>query len=616
MSSTRNTKFILLLIVSILIIGCSSDAVDWQDEIVYFILIDRFADGDPSNNTGTDPASYLPFDGSYPPALRHYQGGDLKGIIDNLDMLKGMGVTTLWISPFIDNSNTDYVGWWPYHGYHPIEFRRVDEHFGSLQDLKQLVEQVHVRNMRIIFDMPFNQVAPDHRWLRDPDREDWFHVDVNGIPFDITDWNDQDQIERGELHGLPDLAQENPDVYEYLVEISKYWITETGCDGFRLDAVKHIPLNFWKRYNREIKEFAGKDFLLLGEVFWGDINRIKPYQGIGFDALFDVPGYYAIRNAFAANASMAHFSDYIRSVSQQMKPELRATLIDNHDVARFNTDLGKDGWLRTKIALTWLLTSPGMPVIYYGTELGMTGAPVRHPASGQPQDYLNRRLYPDRPNIKQGAHKLYSSVLMKMRHNKDALRRGAFHEIYKDWSVYAFTRSLGSETYLVVLSTSSTREHLPIPVPGGRGLTSEPLMILGEGSARLMEDEIYLKLPPLSANIWQLDMKISSDTPQWTEFTDRRSGDFQEIDFIWFDKENTTEKIQIAGDFSNWEPMDLDVVRNADTLRMQIRLKPGRYEYKFVINDTLWVTDPFAMKYAVDPWGGRNGVVQVWLAKD
>ena len=205
---------------------------------------------------------------------------------------------------------------------------------------------------------------------------------------------------------------------------------------------------------------------------------------------------------------------------------------------------------------------------------------------------------------------------MKMRHNKDALRRGAFHEIYKDWSVYAFTRSLGSETYLVVLSTSSTREHLPIPVPGGRGLTSEPLKILGEGSARLMEDEIYLKLPPLSANIWQLDMKISSDTPQWTEFTDRRSGDFQEIDFIWFDKENTTEKIQIAGDFSNWEPMDLDVVRNADTLRMQIRLKPGRYEYKFVINDTLWVTDPFAMKYAVDPWGGRNGVVQVWLAKD
>ena len=191
--------------------------------------------------------SHVPYDSDNPNALKTFQGGDLKGVIKKLDYLSELGVSIIWLSPFFDNSDTDYVGWWPYHGYHPIDFYKVDEHFGTIEDMKELVSSAHNKNIKVIFDLPFNQTAADHPWLSDSTRQGWYHTDPNGNPIEITDWFDQNQIEMGELHGLPDLAQENEEVYIYLLEMSKYWIDETGCDGFRLDAVKHIPKSFWSR---------------------------------------------------------------------------------------------------------------------------------------------------------------------------------------------------------------------------------------------------------------------------------------------------------------------------------------------------------------------------------
>ncbi|MCF6237952.1 MAG: hypothetical protein L3J79_03915, partial [Candidatus Marinimicrobia bacterium] len=355
------------MVVSLM--GCGGHQPQADTEIMYFILIDRFVDGDPTNNAGNTPESYLAYDGTNPEALKHYQGGDLNGITQSLGSLKAMGITMIWISPFLDNSNTDYVGWWPYHGYHPIDFYAVDEHFGTLDDLKVLVAAAHEMGLKVIFDMPFNQTAADHPWIDDASKRDWFHLDSHGAPYAISNWFDQEQIEIGELHGLPDLAQENPEVSEYLFEVSQYWIEETACDGFRLDAVKHIPLDFWRDYNRRIKTLAGPDFLLLGEVFWGAADRIQAYADVGFDYLFDIPGYYAIRNTFNKGGSIKDFSAFYATTGQQLGSNPLATLIDNHDVARFNVGLGEQAWQKQLLALGWLMTSPGLPVIYYGTEL-------------------------------------------------------------------------------------------------------------------------------------------------------------------------------------------------------------------------------------------------------
>jgi len=602
--------FVILL--SLFIIHCGGRGTgDWEEDIVYFILIDRFHDGDPSNNDGGVPESHWMWDGVNPEALKTYQGGDLVGIIKRLDYLRSMGVTTLWISPFLDNSNTDYVGWWPYHGYHPIDFKAVDEHFGTLEDLKLLVNEVHARQMKIIFDMPFNQVAADHPWLDDPEKQDWFHWGPDGNPVDITDWFDQDQIERGELHGLPDLAQENDEVYDYLLEVSRYWFEETGCDGFRLDAVKHIPVDFWRKYNRDIRELAGEDFLLLGEVFWGEVERLEPYIGLGFNALFDIPGYYAIRNAFAQNASMAQLSDFLRASTETIHPEIRATLLDNHDVPRFNTRLGESGWDRTRVALTWLLTTPGMPVLYYGTELGEEGAPLINPFDQEPQDYLNRLPYPENTTIRQTARLTHTIGLIQMRRNKDALRRGDFHELYKDWSIYAYLRSDERSAFLVVLSTSSVQEYLNIPLPKGYALSEDPLKMMGNGSARLEEEGLFLRLPPFAAGIWQLDQTPPDDLAHWVPFTDRLSGDFVKQPFFYFDERRQVRSLQIAGDFTNWQPRDVDTRRSGDTLHFQIPLKPGRYQYKLVLNGQDWIADPEADGFVMDPYGGRNSQIYV-----
>ncbi len=597
----------LLLVLSLL--GCTDDKPQPDTGIMYFILIDRFVDGDSSNNSGDNPDSYLPYDGDNPEALKHYQGGDLAGITQSLDSLKAMGITMIWISPFLDNSNTDYVGWWPYHGYHPIDFYAVDEHFGTLADLKDLVEQAHAIGLKIIFDMPFNQTAADHPWVNQESKISWFHLDKQGQPFDITDWQDQQQIEQGELHGLPDLAQENPAVSQYLYDVSKYWIEETGCDGFRLDAVKHIPLDFWRAYNPKIKSLAGPDFLLLGEVFWGEADRIRPYAELGFDYLFDIPGYYAIRNTFNKGGSMKDFSEFYEVSELTLGSTAFATLIDNHDVARFNVDLGEDAWPKQMLALGWLMTSPGLPVIYSGTELGLPGyAPVS--AAGEPQDYLNRIPYPKQFSQAQAEMKAQFTELVRMRHEHPALVSGQFNEIYQDWSVYAFIRSGQGEQLLTIFNTASTEEYLSVPELTGLEIRTTH-QIYGSGVLRLEQQELWLRLPPHSLSVWQFDGAVQPGLPTRVTFSNRLSRDYHVIRLFYIDSQALVKTLQVAGDFNNWSPQDYSGFRAGDSLFIEVPLKPGDYNYKFVLNGETWLADPQAADFSTDPYGGRNSILKV-----
>ncbi|MBC8375192.1 MAG: hypothetical protein H8E26_04040 [FCB group bacterium] len=576
---------------------------------MYFLLIDRFVDGNPENNAGNNPQSYQAYDGTNSEALKHYQGGDLLGVTQSLDSLKALGISMIWISPFIDNSNTDYVGWWPYHGYHPIDFYKVDEHFGTLEDLKALVEAAHLRGLKIIFDMPFNQTAADHPWIDDESKRSWFHVDEHGEPYAITDWQDQEQIERGELHGLPDLAQERAEVSDYLFEVSKYWIEETGCDGFRLDAVKHAPINFWKAYTKRIRDLAGPDFLLLGEVFWGEAWRIEPYDDIGFDFLFDIPGYYAIRNTFNKGASLGDFSKFYELNTQNLPNTTFATLIDNHDVPRFNVDLGENAWKKQMLALGWLMTAPGLPVIYSGTELGMKGYSVGN-VSGESQDYLNRLPYPEAPSDEEMKQKKQFIELINLRNQYPALSRGDFKELYKDWSIYAYVRTWGGEKILTCLNNAATQEFISIPLPQSMGVT-ELHKIYGEAVIRQEEGELLLRLPPNTLSVWEFQGEMNEDLPVWVEFKDRLSADYQVKELYYIDHNNSINQLQIAGDFNNWTAFDYSTSRRGDSLFIEVPLKPGRYQYKFILNGETWIADPNALEHSTDPYGGRNSILTV-----
>ena len=593
----------------VLLTNCTPAIEPAPAEIMYFLLIDRFVDGNPGNNQGNNPSSYEPYDGTNPQALKHYQGGDLQGVTQSLDSLKAMGITMIWISPFIDNSNTDYVGWWPYHGYHPIDFYQVDEHFGTLEDLKALVADAHGKQMKIIFDMPFNQTAADHPWISDESKKSWFHMDETGEPYAITDWQNQEQIEQGELHGLPDLVQENTEVANYLFDVSKYWIDQTDCDGFRLDAVKHAPLSFWRDYTQRIRKLAGAEFLLLGEVFWGEAWRIEPYDDIGFDFLFDIPGYYAIRNTFNKGAGIGDFSKFYELNNKNLPNTALATLIDNHDVARFNVGLGENAWKKQMLALGWLMTAPGLPVIYSGTEIGMKGYSVGD-VSGETQDYLNRLPYPKVLSQEQLLHKKQFTELTTLRNEHSALSLGDFKELYKDWSVYVYIRSYGDEHILVCLNNASTQEFLSIPIPPTLNI-SDFEKIYGEAAIRIEGDELYLRIPPNSLSAWNMDAEVSAVLPQRVPFTNRLSADYTLIDLVYYDPDRSVQQLEVAGDFNNWTPQQYSSVRHADTLHIEIPLKPGSYSYKMVLNGKEWVADPEATEFSLDPYGGRNSILTV-----
>jgi len=576
---------------------------------MYFILIDRFVDGDPSNNGGFNPDSYMPYDGTDPEALKRYQGGDLRGITQSLDSLQTIGISMIWISPFMDNSNTDYVGWWPYHGYHPIDFYKVDEHFGTLEDLKHLVQEAHAREMKVIFDMPFNQTAADHPWIEDPEKRDWYHWDERGDPHVITDWFDQEQIEIGELHGLPDLAQENPEVADYLFEVSRYWIEETDCDGFRLDAVKHVPVMFWKDYNKRIKDFAGADFLLLGEVFWGDSWRIEPYTDLGFDYLFDIPGYYAIRNTFNKGGSLRDFSTFYQLNDTNLPNAAFATLMDNHDVARFNVDLEENAWAKQLLALGWLMTAPGLPVIYSGTEIGMKGYAVDD-AAGESQDYLNRLPFPEELSPEDIRKKRQFAELTSLRRAYPALSQGSFHEVYKDWSIYGFVRTYEDEHILVFINNAATQEFISVELPKGIQ-TRDTEKIYGSGVIRFEDGEWLFRLPANAFTVWQFQGEVDESTPRWVDFTDRLSADYQTLRLFILDGEGEIERLQLAGDFNNWTATDYPTERAGDTLFVSLPVKAGKYLYKFVINGDQWIANPYAAESSLDPYGGRNSILTV-----
>jgi len=250
-----------------------------HQDLIYFIMIDRFYDGDVSNN---DFADYS----SDPNELKHFLGGDLEGIIQNLDYIKNQGATAIWLTPVSDNEP------YGYHGYWVEDFEAVDPHFGDLDTLKKLVEEAHNRDLKVILDYVVNHTGYKHPWLDDPEKSEWFHH--NGS---ITNFSDKDQLLNYNLAGLPDLNTENPAVKDYFYNNVLWWIQETDIDGLRLDTVKHVPNEFWNEFAYIIKQDY-PDFFLLGEVFASSPTLLASYNEIGFDSTTNYSMYDGIKDTF------------------------------------------------------------------------------------------------------------------------------------------------------------------------------------------------------------------------------------------------------------------------------------------------------------------------------
>jgi len=596
--------------------------IDWSRQTMYFILIDRFCNGDPRNDDGGHPGSHV----LYQPelgnnkALRTYQGGDLQGVIDKLDYLRDLGITAIWLSPIFDNSDTDFVGWWPYHGYSPVDFFNVDEHFGDIALLKKLVQKSHQHGIKVLLDMIFNHVAPDHPWVRAPQLWEnqgyryWFHPHSGqDASTSIQDWQNQDQLETRELNGLPDLAQENPHVYDFLLDVAKFWIVETGCDGYRLDAVKHVPREFWSRICHDLHDFAGENFLLLGEVFSGDAGYVASYQDLGFNALFDIPLYYTINRVFAQGGMMPLLSDQISRNRELYRQILLSPLLDNHDVSRFSYWAQTDSKEKIKQAVTFLFTRPGLPMLYYGTEVALPGAAATNEQTGEGQDYLNRLMMPwDRVQGADADLVGHIRRVIQARRKWPAMRNDQVLECYKDYSVYAYLK-MDRINLLVVLNNAATTEKRAIPLPAGMFEMRHRFVDLLTGNQyRSRRDTLRLELSPRSSLLLKAGRGREVERADWrVPFTPALSGDMKRV-VIRAAPDAGIHSVHVAGDFNSWNPTAGEMRRQVDGWwQIDLPLKRGRYRYKFVVNGSQWLADPTAPEKELDPWGGENSVLVV-----
>jgi glycosidase len=463
----------------------SARPTSWhKEQVIYFPLTDRFQDGDPSNNFQVDrnhPAGFW--------------GGDLKGLTDKLDYIKSLGATSIWVSPMQDNTNEvrmgDYHGY-GHHGYWIRDHYGVEEHQGNLNDAKNLVKEAHDRDLKVILDVVLNHVGPDHEWVADPAKKGWFHNEGG-----IDNWDDPRSVERGDLGGLPDLNQSNPETYQYLMDNTLWWIKETGADGIRLDAVKHIGKEFWSKFVPEVKERSGKDDLfVMGEVFHGDPGVVADYQRKGIDNVFDLPLYYTMSETLGQGQSFKKLGKRLAEDGAYPDPQGLVTVLENHDLPRFLSTAKEsfpgEGEQRLKQALAFQMTVRGVPSMYYGTESGFDGGHDPH----------NREMmdFEAAPDIRQHVQKL-----TWIRNHSQALSHGEQREMWQDDDVYAFSRATDSEEVIAVFHNGYQEGHRQIPLREESNFQEGQVLVdaLSGREFRVQNGKLNVSLEPLTPIVLQ-----------------------------------------------------------------------------------------------------------------
>ena len=356
-------------------------AIEFRQETIYFIIVDRFNDGDSSNNEGPNPQLY-------DPTRRHwgkYWGGDLQGIIDKLDYLKAMGITAIWISPLFEQVEDLQFENAAMHGYWTKDFKRINPRFlakgedNSLfrcNGFDRLISGLHQRGMKLILDIVCNHSSPDVNGNKGKLYDDGvliadYYNDVDNWYYhnpEITDWEDEYQLLHYEMAGLATFNESNIDYRNYIKTAIKQWL-DRGVDALRIDTVKHMPIWFWQEFISDIQTHKPSIFV-FGE--WGFSNpqdgRSPQFVNDSGISILDFGLCEAIRAALAKwSEGGFHLIQNIFDLDHLYNSATELiTFIDNHDMPRFQS-LNPDPDL-LRLALALIMTARGIPCIYYGTE--------------------------------------------------------------------------------------------------------------------------------------------------------------------------------------------------------------------------------------------------------
>ena len=488
---------------------------DWDEARIYFMLTDRFYDGDESNN---DPNGES-YDTDH---AQTYHGGDFQGIIDKLDYLEKLGINTIWITPIVDNVdwNVGHGQPWQYqygyHGYWAKDFTKLDEHLGDLDTFKELIDKAHDRGIKLMVDVVLNHTgygmdAEDER-LNVPnyptEEEQAVFSGMIRNPAGAGDLH-------GELAGLPDLRTEDAAVREQIIAWQVDWLerarTERGdtIDYFRVDTVKHVEPTTWTQFKNELTKIEPQ-FKLIGEVFGAYVDDQRGYLGAGMmDSLLDFNFKYIARDF--VNGSVDSVEETLQARNEKLNNA--ATLgqfLSSHDEDGFLATYANNDESKQKIAASLMLTAKGQPVIYYGEELGMSGKNANFDEGNygdnrydMPWDELEERS--DMLTHYQkllAARSLYSKVFAKGTRTKlaggDTDQYIVFERAYNNDEVYvainvsdeprnvtfevdakagAILTELYSGNHIVVSQDSTVTFELPSRMNGGTIILANPAVV-------------------------------------------------------------------------------------------------------------------------------------------
>ncbi|MFF5272568.1 pullulanase-type alpha-1,6-glucosidase [Streptomyces sp. NPDC000133] len=557
---------------------------DLTREQFYFVMPDRFADGDPSNDRGGLTGSRL--ETGYDPTDKgFYQGGDLKGLTDRLDYIKGLGTTAIWLAPIFKNRPVQGTGKDAsagYHGYWITDFTQVDPHFGTNADLSKLIDKAHGKGMKVFFDVITNHTADtvdyaEKKYGYKP-KGAYPYLDRDGRPFDDTKglakvdadsfpytpentgekvpaWlNDPTMYHNrgdstyagesttyGDFSGLDDLWTERPEVVSGMEKIYEKWVRDFDIDGFRIDTVKHVDLDFWTQWATALDTYAARhgrdDFFMFGEVYSADTALTSPYVTRGrLDATLDFPFQEAARQYASQGAPAtklaAVFGDDYRYATDKANAYEQVTFLGNHDMGRIGAFLKQDNPKaddaelvdRARLANEVMFLSRGNPVVYYGDEQGFTGAGGDKDArqtmfASKTADYLDDdQLGTDRTHASDAydtGHPLYRNIaaLSELTRKNPALRDGVQTERYAEGSVYAFSRTDPERSNEYVVATNNGTAAKTVELPTASAAMNFRMLYGGSGTVRSGSDKkITVTVPALAGIVLRAENPLGAPT--------------------------------------------------------------------------------------------------------
>jgi cyclomaltodextrinase / maltogenic alpha-amylase / neopullulanase len=452
---------------------------DKHATILYFMMVDRFMNGNPDNDDPIDDPEIAP--------RANYHGGDLAGIQQKIrdGYFSDLHINSIWLSPITQNPLEGFIEYPEprrkysgYHGYWPITLTTVDHRFGTDHELKGLVAEAHNRDMNVILDYVSNHVHEQNPLFQN--NPDWAtNLVLPDGSMNIRLWDEQRLTTWFDTF-LPSLDFEIPEVVEIMSDSALYWIDEYNLDGFRHDATKHIPTNFWRTLTRKTKtRFPGRSIYQIGETF-GSRELIASYLGSGLmDGKFDFNLYFDARSVFAGNESFLtlHHS-LVESFSYFGHHSLMGNITGNHDMPRFISLAGGDlsfeentkeaGWNREvgvgdpvgykklRQLLAFTMTIPGVPVIYYGDEIGLPGA----------DDPDSRRMMKFEGLNEHEALTLETTrKLNQLRRTNMELMYGDFLLLHLSDNAYAYARSYFGNYTIVAFNKTAEQIDLNLELP-------------------------------------------------------------------------------------------------------------------------------------------------------